>query len=92
MKNGLHDFKRLSSLEFVSIECLFNLFRGNARGNVEGREWNKTSRYLSKASKKLGRKETSKWLASSYEALRSILSSDKKLKWEIAGEWEKYYY
>ena len=39
MKNGLHDFKRLSSLEFVSIECLFNLFRGNARGNVEGREW-----------------------------------------------------
>ena len=42
MKNGLHDFKRLSSLEFVSIECLFNLFRGNARGTrVEGREWNK---------------------------------------------------
>ena len=54
MKNGLHDFKRLSSLEFVSIECLFNLFRGKARGNVGGRE------YLLKASKKVGRKETSK--------------------------------
>ena len=46
MKNGLHDFKGLSSLEFVSIEYLFNLFRGNARGNVEGREWNKNSKNI----------------------------------------------
>lgn len=49
MKNGLHDFKGLSSLEFVSIEYLFNLFRGNARGNVEGREWNKNIPLLTKS-------------------------------------------
>ena len=44
---------------------------------LNGENGTKTSRYLSKASKKLGRKETSKWLTSSYEALRSILSTDK---------------
>lgn len=56
MKNGLHDFKRLSSLEFVSIECLFNLFRGNARGNVEGREWNKNIPLIIKSQQKTGKK------------------------------------
>ena len=75
MKNGLHDFKRLSSLEFVSIEYLFNLFLGDARGNVEGRERNKNSPLRIKSQWKR-RKETSKTLTSSYEAL-SILSTDK---------------
>ena len=43
---------------------------------LKGENGTKTSRYLLKASKKLGRKETSKWLTSSYETL-SIRSTDK---------------
>ena len=43
---------------------------------LKGENGTKAARYLSKASKKLGRKETSKTLTSSYEEL-SILTTDK---------------
>ena len=61
-------------------------------GTLKGENGTRAARYLSKASKKRGRKETSKTLTSSYEA-KSCLSL-LLIKIEMGNSWGmgKYYY